>query len=273
VLDEADPRLPGGVVSLGALGVATAVTLRIEPTYAVRQDVFLDMPWAELARLDAIMDSAYSVSLFTRWNGVVDQVWLKSRVREGDCDPSPPGGDARPALGEAMSPVFDGHDNTTAQGGVPGPWNERLPHFRFDETPSNGDEIQSEYFVAREDGLLALRALEPMASAIAPHLFTSEIRTVAADGLWLSPAFGRDSLTIHFTWKKSPQAVRSLLPSIEEALRPFHARPHWGKWFSMGAAEITTLYQRLPDFLDLARELDPEGQFRNDYLARNIGLN
>jgi xylitol oxidase len=169
--------------------------------------------------------------------------------------------------------VFDDHDNTTVQGGVPGPWNERLPHFRFDETPGYGDEIQSEYFVAREDGLRALRALEPMSGAFAPHLLTSEIRTVAADHLWLSPAFGRDSLTIHFTWKKRPDAVRKLLPSIEEALRPFGARPHWGKWFSMYASEITTHYLRLPDFIELARELDPDGQFRNVYLARNLGLN
>lgn len=270
-LDDSDPRFLGGVVSLGALGVATAVTLRIEPTYAVRQDIFLDLPWAELTELDAIMDSAYSVSLFTRWTGVVDQVWLKSRVGGGIVEPHAPGHGATPAPGK-VSPVFDDHDNTTVQGGVPGPWNERLPHFRFDETPGYGDEIQSEYYVAREDGLRALRALEPMAGAIAPHLLTSEIRTVASDSLWLSPAFGRDSLTIHFTWRNRPDPVRELLPLIEEALKPFNARPHWGKWFSMDASEITTHYQRIPSFIELARELDPDGQFRNDYLARNLGL-
>jgi xylitol oxidase len=270
-LDEGDPRFPGAVVSLGALGVATAVTLRIEPTYAVRQDVFLDLPWAELANLDTIMESAYSVSLFTRWTGVVDQVWLKSREGEGNFEPHTPGHGATPAPGN-VSPVFDDHDNTTVQGGVPGPWNERLPHFRFDETPGYGDEIQSEYYVAREDGLEALRALEPIAGEFAPHLLTSEIRTVAADSLWLSPAFERDSLTIHFTWRKRPEAVRELLPSIEYALKPFAARPHWGKWFSMDASEITTHYRRWPNFIELARELDPDGQFRNDYLARNVGL-
>ena len=272
-LDEGDPRFLGAVVALGALGVATAITLRIEPTYRVRQDIFINMPWADLTRLDTIMDSAYSVSLFTRWNGLVDQVWIKSRVGVSNYEPIPPTDGATPAADKVMSPADDGRDNTTVQGGVPGPWNERLPHFRFDETPSNGDEIQSEYFVAREDGIAALHALEPIAENFAPHLLISELRTVAADGLWLSPAYERDSLTIHFTWRNRPDEVRRLLPMIEEALTPFRARPHWGKWFSMGVSEIAALYERLPDFTELAHELDPDGQFRNNYLARVVGLN
>ena len=271
-LDETDARFLGGVVALGALGIATSLTLRIEPTYDVRQDVFINMPWGDLNKLDAIMNSVYSVSLFTRWNGVVDQVWLKSRIREGSPEPTPPGNAATPAAGKVMSPADDGHDNTTVQGGVPGPWNERLPHFRFDEVPSNGDEIQSEYFVAREDALAALRALEPIAGDFAPHLLISELRSVAADHLWLSPAYERDSLTIHFTWKNQPDAVRRLLPRIEDAVRQFSARPHWAKWFSMDKSGIPALYTRLPDFISLADELDPDGQFRNEYLSRIVGL-
>jgi xylitol oxidase len=193
-------------------------------------------------------------------------------VGDGFSEPTPPGNAATPAAGQVMSPADDGHDNTTVQGGVPGPWNERLPHFRFDEIPSNGDEIQSEYFVAREDGLAALRALEPIAGDFAPHLLISEFRYVAADELWLSPAYKRDSLTIHFTWKNQPDEVRRLLPGIEEALRPFKSRPHWAKWFSMDTSEISTLYARLPDFIKFASELDPDGQFRNDYLSRIVGL-
>jgi alditol oxidase len=271
-MDEGDPRLPGAVISLGALGVATAVILRIEPTYSVRQDVFLNMPWDELTRLDTIMESAYSVSVFTRWTGIVEQIWLKSRVGSGTLDGPPHVNRAQPATDKVMSPADDGRDNTTVQGGRAGPWNERLPHFRFEETPSNGDEIQSEYFVAREDGLSALRALEPLAGTFAPHLLISELRTVAADRLWLSPAYERDSLTIHFTWKKRPQEIQRLLPAIEDALRPFRARPHWAKWFSTGAAEIAELYPRLTEFRSLARELDADGQFGNNYLARVVGL-
>lgn len=271
-LDEADVRFSGGVVALGALGIATALTLRIEPTFDVRQDVFINMSWDDLKHLDTIMKSAYSVSLFTRWDGIVEQVWLKSRVAEGDAEPTSPG-DSISAAGAVMSPANDDLDNTTVQGGVPGPWNERLPHFRFGETPSNGDEIQSEYFVARDDALAALRALEPLAKEFAPHLLICELRYVAADELWLSPAYERDSLTIHFTWKNEPGAVRRLLPLIEEALVPFSARPHWGKWFSMVESEISNLYSRLTSFIELADELDPDRQFRNDYLSRVIGLN
>jgi xylitol oxidase len=273
LVDGQDPRFPGCVVALGALGVATAITLRIEPTYSIRQDVFLDMPWDELAQINAIMDSAYSVSLFTRWSGVIDQVWLKSRVEVGSSDPRMPSTNATPAFGKAMSPVDNDNDNATIQGGVPGPWNTRLPHFRFDVTPSNGDEIQSEYFVARDDALAALRALELIASTFAPHLLISEFRAVAADEMWLSPAFERDSFTIHFTWRNRPDDVRRILPLIEEALRPFRARPHWGKWFTMVASEIAPLYVRLPEFIELSHELDPGGQFHNDYLARVLGLN
>jgi xylitol oxidase len=271
-LEEDDPRFPGGVVALGALGIATKITLRIEPTYQVRQDVFTDMAWSDLAKLDSIMDSSYSVSLFTRWNGIVDQVWLKSRVRDNNAEPARPSEGATPAANKVMSPASDELDNTTIQGGIPGSWNERLPHFRFDETPSNGNEIQSEYFVAREDGLAALRTLEPLARDFAPHLLISELRTVAADNLWLSPAYERDSLTIHFTWKNQPKAIRQLLPKIEEALKPFKARPHWGKWFAADGTEIAALYDQLPEFIALAHQLDPDGQFRNDYLSRVLGL-
>jgi xylitol oxidase len=271
LLTDEDPRFLGGVVALGAIGIATSISLRIEPSYAVRQDVFVNMPWAELEKLDGIMETAYSVSLFTRWNGVVDQVWIKSRVEKDGPEPIPPSG-STPADGD-MSPVESDHDNATVQCGVPGSWNDRLPHFRFDETPSNGNEIQSEYFVARKNGLAALRALEPIASVFSPHLLICELRSVAADQLWLSPAFNRDSLTIHFTWKNRPLVVSRLLPLIEEALGTYDARPHWGKWFSMDSSDISVLYPRLPEFVNLAREFDPDGQFRNEYLSRVLALN
>ncbi|HEY5303852.1 MAG TPA: D-arabinono-1,4-lactone oxidase [Acidimicrobiales bacterium] len=270
-LNESDPRFLGSVVALGALGIVTTVTLRIEPTYDMRQDVFLNMPWAELAGIDDIMQSAYSVSLFTRWEGAVDQVWVKSRVQNGVSPSKLSGSEAQPATRE-MSPTGDPHDNTTTQGGLVGPWNERLPHFHFDGSPSHGDEIQSEYFVARERGLDALRALEQIARTFFPHLIVSELRYIAADEMWLSPAYGRDSLAIHFTWKNEPRIVRELLRSIEIVLRPFKARPHWGKWFSMDAPEISSLYPKFSDFIALVREFDPDGQFNNDYLHRVLGL-
>ena len=266
-LGEDDPCFLGAVVALGALGIVTSLTLRIEPTFEMRQDVFVDMPWSEIGTLDEIMRTAYSVSLFTRWNGVIDLVWTKSKCVEGGVLPMMPYRSATTALGP-VSPTGDNHENTTAQCGLSGPWNERLPHFRFDRFPSHGDEIQSEYFVAREFGLDALSALEQISGDFDSHLIISELRFVAADHLWLSPANERDSLAIHFTWKNHPDEVRHILQLIEETLKQFGGRPHWGKWFMMDATRIATLYERLPDFVSLLHEFDPDRQFNNPYLDR-----
>ncbi len=266
-LGDDDPRFNGAVVALGALGIITWLTLRIEPTFEIRQDVFLNMSWSELENLDDIMSSAYSVSLFTRWNGVVDQVWAKSKYNGDDPLPTTLFFGATPAT-TPVSPTGDDPGDTTAQCGSPGPWNERLPHFRFDRNPSHGDEIQSEYFVARDFALAALGALEKISGSFHGHLIISELRYVAGDQLWMSPANDCDCLAIHFTWKNHPQAVRRILALIEEALIPFRARPHWGKWFMMGATRIARLYGGLPDFISLVWEFDPDRQFNNAYLER-----
>ena len=267
---DSDPQFHGAVVALGALGIVISLTLRIEPTFDVRQDVFVDMPWSGLGELDEIMKSAYSVSLFTRWMGTVDLVWTKSRSDEGA--PAPFGlGGATLAI-RPMSPTGDDPSNTTDQCGVRGPWNEMLPHFRFDKIPSHGDEIQSEYFVAREVGLEALNALERIGERFSPHLIVSELRYVAADEMWLSPAYERDALAIHFTWQRHPSEVRALLGLIEETLSPYQARPHWGKWFTTDVSHIARLYRRLPDFTALVDEFDPEGKFHNEFLSRVLSI-
>ena len=276
---RADPRFDGMVVALGALGVVTRVTLDIQPSYQVRQDVYVDLPWdAVLGSFDEIVSSAYSVSLFTDWAGdTLKQVWLKSRLPDPSSGAAPlvlPGDffGAHPIGDKALSPAGDDVDNTTVQGGVPGPWSERLPHFRPDATPSNGDEIQTEYFIDRADAVAALTAVRALSEQITPHLLVTELRTVAADSLWLSTAYGRDSLAIHFTWLNHPEAVRALLPLVEQTLAPFDPRPHWGKWFAMGASEVVPKYERFTDFRALAAEFDPQGRFRNPYLERVLGL-
>lgn len=259
-MSPADTGFDGAVVSLGALGVVHRLTLDIEPSYAVRQDSYRGLSWPRLLdNFDRIMARGYSVSIFTSWSGDdVGSVLLKSRV-DGPKPPQDLYG-ATPELG--MTP-----DKMTEQRGIPGPWIERLPHFRIDHTPSNGTELQTEYLVPRQHALDAIRAVRALADAITPHLLVSELRSVAADSLWLSGAYETDAVGIHFTWKKEPDAVLALLPVIEEALAPFAARPHWGKLFH---AVDRTLYPRLGDFVELAHELDPEGKFRNEYLERHV---
>ncbi|MGH1564408.1 D-arabinono-1,4-lactone oxidase [Mumia sp. DW29H23] len=264
---EGDPDFAGMVVGLGALGVVTRVSLRVEPAYDVRQRVHNAVPWETVVgELDAITSAADSVSIFTRWGAeAVEQVWWKSRVQ---AEPSatwgvPATADQHPILG--IDPV-----HATPQGGVPGPWFERLPHFRMGFTPSVGAEIQAEYLLPRAsfpDAVAALRALGPR---IDPLLQVTEIRTMPADDLWLSPAYGRDTVAIHFTLVRDPSAVRRLLPAVEEALAPYEARPHWGKWFTLDADALAARYPRLPDFVALADRLDPEGCFRNAFLERTV---
>jgi xylitol oxidase len=261
-----DLDFPALAVGLGAFGIVTRITLAIEPSYRMRQDVFTGLTWeAFLADPDAVTGCAYSVSVFTTWvDDVVGDVWVKSRM---DAVGVPPA--TIPVDGTA--PLVGSTDNLTEQGGVEGAWCDRLPHFRLDGTPSNGDEIQTEYFVARSDAAAALRAVRELGPDIRPHLMVTELRTVAADDLWLSGAFGRDTLAIHFTWANHPDAVRALLPRIEAALAPFGARPHWGKWHGFDAEAVAAVVPRLADARAVFERLDPEGRFANEHLRR-LGL-
>ncbi|HEX5688388.1 MAG TPA: D-arabinono-1,4-lactone oxidase, partial [Roseiflexaceae bacterium] len=263
----------GAVVHLGALGILTKVTLDLSPTFLVRQDVYENLPLAQLeANFDEIQAHAYSVSLFTDWqNERVNQIWLKRRMAESEHS-------ARvPSFFEATLAPANRHPLTersaepcTDQIGGPGPWNERLPHFRMEHTPSNGEELQTEYFVPIERGVEALRAVANLRDQIAPLLYISEVRAVAADSLWMSQNYQRRSLAIHFTWKLNWPDVSAFLPTLEAALEPFEARPHWGKLFTMAPERVQSLYERLPDFRALAQRYDPEGKFHNSFLERYI---
>ncbi|MGB3438306.1 MAG: D-arabinono-1,4-lactone oxidase [Actinophytocola sp.] len=251
-----DPEFAGSVVALGALGVVTRVTLDVRPTFEVRQQVYVDVPWPEvIGDLAGVFASGYSVSVFTDWTGPV-QVWVKSTAPV-TLPFTPADGPVHMLPGESVAAV-------TEQGGVPGPWLDRLPHFRLGHKPSAGAELQSEYLVPRDSAEEALARMREMAPRIAPLLQITELRTVAADNLWLSPAGGRDVLGIHFTWKLDVPGVTGLLPDIEAALLPLGARPHWGKLFHTN--EISKLYPRWPDFTELRTHHDPKAKFTNRYL-------
>ena len=266
-----DPDFDGLVVGLGALGAVTRVTLDVEPAYQVRQRTFQDLPWASLfERFDEVTSAGYSVSLFTRWTATVDQVWVKSRVTE---QPEEVRGELFGAVGATQDrhPIL-GIDpvNCTRQLGVPGLWSDRLPHFRMGFTPSSGEELQSEYHVPRRHAVPALQALLALGDRIRLVLQVSELRTVAADQLWMSPQHGQDTMAVHFTWLPDLAAVEPVLAAVETALDPFEARPHWGKLFLADAAAMARRYPRLPDFAGLAGRLDPRGVFINAWLRRHV---
>ena len=270
-----DDRFSGAVVGLGGLGVVTKLVLDIEPTYEVRQDVFQFLPLARLeSNFDEIFSSGYSVSLFTDWQTEnVNQVWIKRRLDDLNIiDPSSDFFGAIPASRD-IHPILElSPQNCTKQMGVPGPWFERLPHFRMNFTPSSGKELQSEYFVPRRFAIDAIRALQKLGKQLSSLLMISEIRIVEADHLWMSTCYKQSCVVFHFTWHQNCKALKELLPLIEKELNPFGAKPHWGKMFVMSPRRIESLYEKLPDFKQLLREYDPDGKFRNNYINKKLGF-
>ena len=266
-----DSDFDGLVVGLGALGAVVRVMLDVEPSYEIRQRVFERLEWDALfEHFDAIAAAGYSISAFTRWGEDVEQVWVKSRVHDGPEE-------VRVELFGAVAATVDRHPiigldpvNCTPQLGVAGLWSDRLPHFRMGFTPSSGEEIQSEFFVPRRHAVAAIQAVRGLGDRLEPLLLVSEIRTMAADRLWMSPQCGQPTAALHFTWKREPEAVRRAVAEVEAGLRPFGARPHWGKVFVARAADVAPLYDRLGDFVAVRDRLDPRGAFRNAWLEERL---
>jgi xylitol oxidase len=252
-------------VGLGRLGIVTAVTLRTQPAYDIQQVVYDDLPMAALDDLDGVFGAGYSVSLFTRFSRpVFDLAYVKRRV-----DPAVPWTPPDSWLGATRAPEQrhpvpgEPAEHTTLQDGLPGSWHTRLPHFRLEFTPSKGEEIQSEFFVAREHGAAAVRAVHALGPRLAPVLLISEIRTIAADVLPASMAYRRDSVALHFTWVRDQAAVEAAVTEVEAAIAAYEPRPHWGKVFTMTPPPV-------PQLRRLAAELDPHGVFANDFTEKYL---
>ncbi|SDP73299.1 xylitol oxidase [Pedococcus dokdonensis] len=268
-LRRGDADFDGSVVGLGALGIVTRITLDLEPTYAVRQDVFTGLSWDAVEQhFDAITSTAHSTSMFTRFEAEgVRQAWFKSRAADAPTETF----GALAATGPLHMLEDAPTESVTDQTGVPGPWLDRLPHFRMEFTPSRGAELQSEYLVPRRSALAAIAELRRLSATMAPVLQVAEIRTVARDALWLSSSYDTDVVGFHFTWLLDEAAVYAVLPEMEAALLPLGARPHWGKCFVAQAAELAPLYPRWEDFRGLRERVDPGRKFGNAFLDGVLG--
>lgn len=267
----ASPDFDGAVVGLGAVGVVTELTVDVVPTFEVAQYVHQGVALSELiARFEEIFSAGYSVSAFTDWRGDAS-VWVKAPEAGTSATES---GWLGGHLAEHAAHPIPGMaaENCTEQLGVPGPWHERLPHFRPGFTPSAGEELQSEFFLPRSRAGEALEAVRELGALIGPVVQISEVRTVAADELWLSPSYRRDSVTLHFTWVPDLAAVTPVLAAIEAELLPLGARPHWGKVFLSGPAAAIAGYERAADFQALLDRRDPEGKFRNAFVRELFPL-
>jgi len=263
----------GAVVGLGALGVITKITLNIQPRFMMQQYVYENLPLQELTtHFDAVESAAYSVSLFTDWqNESMNEVWLKTRIENGRMFDAPPQFYGAKRATKNLHPIIElSAENCTEQMGVPGPWYERLPHFRMGFTPSAGKELQSEYLFPRQHAVEAILAIQRLHDQVSPYLLISEIRTIAADDLWMSPCCQQPSVAIHFTWKQDWPNVSKLLPVIEKELAPFHPRPHWGKLFTFSPKQLHSSYSSLSAFVELSRKYDPQGKFQNEFLRTYI---
>jgi xylitol oxidase len=261
------------VVGLGALGVITRITLDVQPTYMVRQYVYEDLPLSQMAsHFDEIQASGYSVSLFTDWRRqFVNQVWIKNRVEEGQTFVAPEEFFGAKLARRNLHPISGfPAGSCTEQQGVCGPWCDRLAHFRMGFAPSAGEELQSEYLLPRRHAVDAILAIDRLRECASPYLLISEIRTIAADDLWMSPCYRQPSVALHFTWKQDWPSVQQVLPVIEKELSPFQPRPHWGKLFTMPPSELRAKYEKLDDFVKVASQYDPKGKFRNAFLNANI---
>lgn len=265
--DQSDPDFDGVVVGLGALGLVTRVVLQTEPDYDVTQTVYDGLDWQTLTdEFDAVLAAANSVSVFTRWGDAVGEMWCKQR----DDDPTPDSfdlGSLSPAEGPRHPIPGAAAEACTEQLGRSGPWWERLPHFRADSTPSSGDEIQAEFFVDRADSVRAIAAMRSIGGRLDDVLLVSEIRTVAADRLWMSPHHGRASTGFHFTFRMDPDAVQTAVDAIADAVHECAPRFHPSKALPTGWRIESP---HLGDFLELKHRLDPTGRFTTDWFRTHI---
>jgi len=258
-------------LGLGSYGLWVSVTLHVVPTYQIRQDVYRQIPWESFYEDPKLGTSAgYSVSLFTKWGGAkIDQLWAKSMI--GDLQP-PATLYGQSAEGNSLVELAPGVGaNLTQQGGVPGPWLDRLPHFRLDATPSAGNEIQTEYFLNRDAAIEAMREINKISSLINPTLVISEIRTIAQDSAWLSPMKQEDKIALHFTWKNERQSVSKAVDLVERALAPFAPIPHWGKVHHFDERRLALRHEKLSEARATFDSLDPAGKFSSEYL-RILGV-
>ena len=262
-IDRANPAFNALVIVLGLGGIVYEYELKIEPTFKIRQVVYPEIPLDVLQRsFDQIMGTAYSVSYFTDWSSSqVGNLWCK--FRDGEVIPESIGGCAQANKKFHPIPSVD-PVACTEQLGATGDWHERLSHFKLDFTPSVGEEIQTEFFVDRKDAAAAIEAVSQLGAEITPLLWITELRTIAADNLWLSGAFERDTLAIHFTWKKD-DAIYPVIEKVEAALRPFNYRPHWGKVFTADAQFLKSVYPKINEFKALVEALDPTSKFENSF--------
>jgi FAD-linked oxidoreductase len=272
-------------VGLGALGVVTAVTLRCVPSFTLAADerpMPVEQVIEEFGALAAANDHfefywfPYGGQALVKRNNrvpagraaaagpmpgwrrfwefeVMENAGFGTLCRLGRAAPR-----LIPALNRFSSVALSARSYTDAS-------------YRVFVTPRRVHFVESEYAVPRESlpGVLAeLRRAVPRLAD--PVMFPVEVRVAAADDIWLSTAYGRDSayIAIH---QYAGLPYRAYFDLFESVVAPVAGRPHWGKLHSLDAGRLGPLYPRFEDFRRVRAEVDPEARFGNAYLGRVLG--
>jgi len=267
-VQRSDTQFSAAVVALGAMGAIVAIELAVEPAFDVEQAVHNRLSWSRLhPSLDEVFDAAYSVSVFTDWRDHV-QLWTKRRVDQATLDHATLHDGVQASQPEHPVPGADASSCTNQQ--EPGLWSHRLPHFRSDEVPSVGAEVQSEFFVERALMGQAIERLRSIGDALEPVIMVSEIRTIGADNIWLSPQYQRDCAAFHFTWHHDVVAAHAAADLVTDTLAPLRPIPHWGKVFDPRRFDFDQLYPNLRSALACFQEWDPTSTFTNAWMRNTI---
>ena len=278
-------------VGLGALGVVSAVTLRCVPSFTLAADE-RPMPVEQvIEEFDALAAANDHFEFYWFPYGRQALVKRNNRVPPGRPAAAPAGRAAAPMPGWRRFWEFEVMENAafgtlcrigrTAPRLIPAL--NRLSSaalsvrsysdasYRVFVTPRRVRFVESEYAVPRESlpGVLAeLRRAVPRLAD--PVMFPVEVRVAAADDIWLSTAYGRDTayIAIH---QYTGLPYRAYFDLFESVVATVAGRPHWGKLHTLDAARLGPLYPRFEDFRRVRAEVDPEDRFGNAYLGRVFG--
>lgn len=233
-----EPELFGAArVSLGALGVITALRLRLDEAYHLHERTWMADTDACLADLDALIAATRHFEFF--WMPQTDRCFCKALHPH----PGPP--DPRP------DQPFERVDRA----------------YKVFPSVRSNRFVEMEFAVPAEQGpacFAELRAL--MLTRHRDIVWPLEYRTLAADDTWIGPASGRPTVTLS-VHQDAALEHRPFFADAEAVFRNHGGRPHWGKLHSFGGAELAAAYPRWDEFWSVADEVDPDRRFRNHYLA------
>jgi len=268
-------------VGLGALGILTTLTFQVEPLFTLEAHEF-PMSWSEaLARFDQLAQDNHHVELY--WFPHTDRVLAKEDNRTLD-DPRPLGRFRRWLDDDFLSNSVFGLVNKIGNrwpGAIPRlndlsgrALAERtysdVPHKVF-TSPRTVVFREMEYAVPREAGLDALRAVRRWIDASGLTIsFPVEVRVAPADDIALSTASARDSMYLAFHMNAQTDHT-AYFTGVEDILRSYDGRPHWGKLNTRTAEDLAPAYPRWAEFQAIRDRLDPDRVFQNAHLRRVLG--